>query len=454
MNPKSEQRSPVAVWLANASPLVVAAVAMSAGFITYFSMYAYRKPFTAATYTGLTLFGSDIALKTAFVIAQIFGYTASKFLSVRLGSELRLAQCATAVIACISIAQLGLLLFAILPNTLTPLALFLNGLPLGMVWGFVVRYLEGRRSSEILLAALSCSYIVASGAVKDIGRYLLNIHNLPEFWMPFAVGLLFAPIIALSTWFLAQLPPPDAADIAARNARREMDSTDRLAFIRAFLPGLTALFIAYFFITACRDYRDIYAVEILAEFGASGGSFALTQIELPVAFGVMATLAALNLVRDNHTGLLVTFAVMCFGATLLVAAALLTTQHLVTGPTFLLLTGLGSFLIYVPFGSVLFDRIIAATRVTATAVFAINLADAIGYTGSVGVQLAKDLTSADMSHLQFFIAFTWLVAALGIVTLIAASLYFTRRAANAPANTAANAAANTAVNAQKPLAEV
>ena len=44
--------------------------------------------------------------------------------------------------------------------------MFFNGLPLGMIGGLVVRYLEGRRASELLLAALSCSFIVASGAVK------------------------------------------------------------------------------------------------------------------------------------------------------------------------------------------------------------------------------------------------------------------------------------------------
>ena len=34
----------------------------------------------------------------------------------------------------------------------------------------VVRYLEGRRTSEILLVGLSCSYIISSGIVKDIGK--------------------------------------------------------------------------------------------------------------------------------------------------------------------------------------------------------------------------------------------------------------------------------------------
>ena len=85
----------------------------------------------------------------------------------------------------------ALLLFAILPDNLRLVAIFLNGLPLGMVWGLVVWYLEGRRKSELLLAGLSCSFIIASGMVKDIGRWLMTGPGVPEVWMPFVSGLIF-----------------------------------------------------------------------------------------------------------------------------------------------------------------------------------------------------------------------------------------------------------------------
>ena len=52
--------------------------------------------------------------------------------------------------------------------------------------------------------------------------------------------------------------------------------------------------------------------------------------------------------------------------------------------------GLGMYLAYVPFGAVLFERMMAASRFSGTAVFAIQLADGIGYTGSVLVQLFRD----------------------------------------------------------------
>src|SRR5438093_13116990 len=91
------------------------------------------------------------------------------------------------------------------------------------------------------------------------------------------------------------------------------------------------------------------------------------------------------------------------------------------------LTGLGSYLAYVPFGSVLFDRLIASTRVAGTAVFAIYVADAIGYTGSVGVQLFKDLAQSGLSRLGFFKGFTYFMSALGVTCLVSSAVCFLRR---------------------------
>ncbi len=40
-------------------------------------MYAFRKPFAAASYANATFLGTDIELKTALVIGQVLGYTLS-----------------------------------------------------------------------------------------------------------------------------------------------------------------------------------------------------------------------------------------------------------------------------------------------------------------------------------------------------------------------------------------
>ena len=85
----------------------------------------------------------------------------------------------------------------------------------------------------------------------------------------------------------------------------------------------------------------------------------------------------------------------------------------------MILIGMGAYLAYVPYGAVLFERVMASTKVAGTAVFAIYLHDAIGYTGSITVQLYKDLGQDELNYFEFLRSFTWLLCGLGFVCFIA-----------------------------------
>ncbi len=181
------------------------------------------------------------------------------------------------------------------------------------------------------------------------------------------------------------------------------------------------------FFTAYRDFRDNYGVEIFAELGFDQDPAIFTKAETFVAFGVIATLAFLSLIKDNRKGLIGAYVVMTFGLVLLTVSNLLREREVIDGFWWMTLVGLGSYLAYVPFGSMLFDRLIATTRVVGTAVFAIYVADALGYTGSVGVLLFRNQVYGDMSRLEFFTGFTYFMSVLGGVLLVASCLYFLRR---------------------------
>src|SRR5256714_6656282 len=161
-------------WLEKAPAPVFAAYAVLAAFSTYFCMYAFRKPFAAAKFDGEFFLSTTVELKTAIVISQIIGYALSKYIGIKVCSEATPARRAITLVVLILWAELALLAYGLVPNDLKVIAIFFNGLPLGMVWGLVVWYLEGRRTSELLLAGLSCSYIVSSGIVKDIGRAMME----------------------------------------------------------------------------------------------------------------------------------------------------------------------------------------------------------------------------------------------------------------------------------------
>jgi hypothetical protein len=412
-------------WLAAAPGTFFVLFAAGASFSTYFCMYAFRKPFAAAQYSGERL--GELDLKTALIISQIIGYTLSKYIGIKVCSEASRGQRARMLVLLVLLAEAALVLFALAPAPLKVTAIFLNGLPLGMVWGLVVWYLEGRRTSELLLAGLSCSFILASGAVKDVGLWLMADLGVAESWMPAATGLCFLPLFLLSVWLLNQIPQPSAADVAARVEREPMDRDSRGAFFRRFLPGMLLLITAYFFLTAYRDFRDNFGVEIFAGLGYEGKPALFTRSETIVAFGVLAALALLNLIKDNRRGLAGAFFIMITGAVILGGSTLLHDAGVIDGFWWMTLVGLGSYLAYVPYGSVLFDRLIASTRLVGTAVFAIYVADAAGYTGSVGVQLYKDLARGELTRLSFFKGFTYLVSAVALAMLILSCAYFLGR---------------------------
>ncbi len=179
--------------------------------------------------------------------------------------------------------------------------------------------------------------------------------------------------------------------------------------------------------TAFRDFRDNYGVELYGALGYRDDATLFTRTEIPVALGVMTTLAMLSLIRDNRAGVVGAHLLMMSGFALMTVSTLLLDLGALSGLAWMILVGLGSYMAYVPHDSVVFDRIIASTRVQGTAVFAIYLADAIGYTGSIGLPLVKDLIFPAIDRLAFFRVFTYLVSLAGIGILAVSCVYFYRK---------------------------
>jgi hypothetical protein len=421
----TEPSNRVTRWLAKTSPGLFALYAVIVAFTTYFAMYSFRKPFAAAHYSGATFWILD--LKNALVASQLIGYALSKMLGVKFNSEMQPGRRAWALVLLIVWAELALVLFAILPPQGKVAAIFLNGLPLGTVWGVVFSFLEGRRTSEILGAGLSCAYVVASGAVKGIGAWLLGL-GITEAWMPALTGLMFLPMFLVAVYGLSLIPPPSAADVAARTEREPMSVTERRAFLRQFFPGLLLLVIVYLFQTGYRDFRDNYSAEIWSEVGLGGQASVFAITEVPIALSVMLVLGLLYLVKNNRRGLFLTYVIMGSGAIIIGLGTMLFDGDVIGPKVWMTLVGLGLYLGYVPYGCVLFDRTIAALGIVATAVFLIYVSDAVAYGGAVLVVLYKDLGQPDISMLQFFRYFSYVTSIVCLLGLVISGHYFLQRA--------------------------
>ncbi len=130
-----------------ARPLTLLLGGMAA-FGAYFAMYAFRKPFAAGTYVDIGGWDFAVDYKTALLIAQVFGYALSKLIGVRVIAEFGRHGRSRLILALIGASWLALILFALVPPPWNIACLFLNGLPLGMIWGLVFSYVEGRRASR------------------------------------------------------------------------------------------------------------------------------------------------------------------------------------------------------------------------------------------------------------------------------------------------------------------
>jgi hypothetical protein len=414
--------------LEHGSAVLFTVVAGLAGFSAYFSMYAFRKPFTAATFADVAGWHFALDYKIALVLAQVAGYALSKVAGVKVISELPPARRGAAILGLIGIAWLALVAFALIPAPWNVACMFANGLPLGMIWGLVFGYMEGRRVSEVLGSMLCASFILSSGVVKSLGAWMMQSLDVSPFWMPAAVGAVFAPVLFVSVWVLNQLPPPDARDEAERVRRAPMTGRERAAFMKAYAPGLVLLVLAYILLSAFRDFRDNFAAEIWTGLGYGGEAAIFSASELPVAVVALGAMAAVIVVRDNLRALMVIHALVGLGFLLLGVATLCYQAHLVSPIVLMILAGAGLYTAYTPFNAVLFDRLVAFSGRVATAGFLIYVADASGYLGSVALLLWRNFGESKLNWVEFFTLSAYATSIVGFVSTALAAYYFWRHA--------------------------
>ncbi|MEZ0483314.1 DUF5690 family protein [Fibrella aquatica] len=388
-----------------------------AAFCTYTCMYAFRKGITAVTFEGMVYAG--ISYKIWLVMAQVFGYAMSKRIGVKVVSEMPPGRRVISILGFITVAELALLGFAVVPAPWNIVFLFLNGLPLGMVYGVVLSFLEGRRQTDALVAGLTASFIFASGFVKTVALTLRRDWAVTEFWLPLTTGLLFVLPMLVSLYALSLLPPPTAADQALRTARQPMDADDRKAFVRTFAAGLIPFIASYVLLTAFRDFRDNFGPEIIKSLGITDPAV-FTQTETTVAVGILALMGSLQLIKSNRLAFQLINVVMVVSVGLVGVSTWLFQQGMLSPGTWYMLVGLGLYGAYVPCNGLYFERFVASFRYVSTVSFVVTLADWYGYLGSVGVLLYKNFGQSNISYLDFFMYGAYIIA-IAYALLIAIS---------------------------------
>lgn len=398
--------------------------AVAAAFGCYFCAYGFRRPFTAGSFADTRALGLDF--KSLLVMSQAAGYVISKFVGIKVISEMPRQGRAWAIVGLIAWAEAALILFGLVPRPWNALCLLLNGLPLGMVFGLVLAFLEGRRLTEALTAGLCTSFILADGFTKSTGAWLLE-RGVPEDWMPSLAGALFLAPLLVSVAMLSRLPPPSADDEAARAVRGTMSRSDRRRFLREYAGGLVPLFVMYLAVTIVRSLRSDFAPELWRDLGSPAAPGTFTQSELWVALGVLAVNGSTALIRENRRAFQTSLAICAAGLCLIGLAWLTLAGGALSGFGLMVLTGLGLYLPYVAVHTTLLERVLALTRRRANLGFLMYWADALGYLGYALVMIARHASPVTPELLDWFRWACWGAVGASLICLGLSNHYFMHR---------------------------
>lgn len=400
-------------------------MAAIAAFCVYTCMYAYRKPFTVGVYGNMQFLGVDY--KIWLVVAQTIGYTLSKFFGIKFIAEMSARKRFITMLKFIGIAWLALFAFAVVPPPFNIIFLLINGFPLGVIYGIVFSYLEGRRATEFLGAVLASSFIFASGFTQSVGKFVMTDLQVSEWWMPFITGLIFFIPLVLFSFLLDKTPPPDEEDILQRTERKPMNKHQRKTFISHFFSGLVLLIITYVMLTMIRDYRSNFAANIWNELGMGNDASVYTTSELIPSIVVLSIMSALIVIRKNIKALFINHILIIIGFALAAIATILFSKNLINGFWWMTLTGTGLYMGYVPFNCMLFERLIASFKYVSTAGFIIYVADSFGYLGSTLILFVKNFSNLSMTWTDFFSKMVLIISVAGVVLTIFSMLYFKKK---------------------------
>lgn len=405
--------------------VLTALYAATVAFLTYASVYAYRKPFTVATFEGLSFWG--VKYQVLLIMSQGLGYMFSKFYGIKLIAELkRLGRWKTSAIL-VGTAWLSLLVFGLVPAPWGMVCLFVNGFMLGFMWGIVFSYVEGRKTTDFIGAAMAVSFIFAGGFTRSVALWLRDGWQVPEQWLAFITGLVFVVPLIVLLYLLERIPAPDTEDIGERTVRLPMSKAQRKQYIRMFGAGTIAIIITYLFLTIMRDVRDNFMSNLWSELGYGQKPAIFTKTETITSVIILVMISFLVGIRKNIRAFRLVHVMILAGFLLAGISSALFLAGVLPGALWMQLVGLGLYMGYIPFNCIFFERLIAAFKIAGNVGFLIYLVDAYGYLGSTLVMLFKEIFQIKLTWSQFYPAGVVIFSVIGIAGTIFSLLYFNRK---------------------------
>jgi hypothetical protein len=179
----------------------------------------------------------------------------------------------------------------------------------------------------------------------------------------------------------------------------------------------------YTLLSGFRTFRDDFMVEVWNDLRGPGHDVDFISTEAPVSIAVLLVLLPLGLIRSNRRALDVNFGVVGLGLVGCAISTLVFRSGGVSDWWWMAALGFFSYLAYIPFNAILFDRLIAVLRRPANVGFLIYLADSFGYLGSVAI-VGLQNRLAVIAHADFLATTSLWQGGMGITMIALAGVYF------------------------------
>lgn len=213
-----------------------------------------------------------------------------------------------------------------------------------------------------------------------------------------------------------------------RSPRPAMNKAERKNFFREFRPGIILLILVYMMLTGLRDLRDNFVVEIWQGLNISVPPELLTQTEIPITIFLLILMSCLVLVKCNKTAFFLNHWMILTGFAMAILATLGLRAGLVNPFIWMTLVGTGVYMAYIPFNSLLFDRLIATFKHAGNVGFLMYLVDSFGYLGSSMIMIFKQFGGfGEVSWLNFYISAILIFLSISLVLMTGSFIYFQRK---------------------------
>lgn len=432
---------PVRAWSPSAaaarfrgSPWYVGLALAGSYSLTYFWRYPiFVLPLSTLHQPCATIGGTQLDVQQGYTLAMTLGFGLAKPPAMRAMTSaaffrhrcayLVALYWASMLIECVGIAVLD-----------QPIAqvgcVFASSFLSSWIFGGLVTYLEGRQTTEGLLAIVTFSYIWAGNLSRGAGAIALE-WGVPDRLMPLAVGLVACGGASGLLVVAANAPHANASprDVAARCARRGMTPHEGFAFFARWFGGMAGLVLAYVLLASVRTYRDLYSADLFAEaLGSPVPSVVFFLVDAPGAVLACAVMWCCGHVADHRRALTALISAQLVFAGVLVGSTVLYDAGVLGGLVWQVLVGVGIYGVYALASTPCFDRLLALSRTPMTCAFLVFFADMCAYGGAITLQLVQMFgpkSAAGVKHV--FVLAVYAGGGGTLCALVLALVYFRAR---------------------------